>query len=109
VIRLDRLAAFNAQNLPIIRPAARPTMRRSARQRHQPGDEVTIAGVSVGKVTGVDLEGDHVRVLVPTSRESSISATASGAEIRIKTVLGAMYLRSTRLGPVNCPRTPKSR
>ncbi len=50
-----------------------------------------MAGVRVGKVKTVDLQGDHVRVefLVDSGVDFG---TRTGAAIKVKTLLGAMYL-----------------
>jgi phospholipid/cholesterol/gamma-HCH transport system substrate-binding protein len=55
----------------------------------KPGEEVRIAGVKVGKVNGVDLEGDHVKVTFTSSRPFGMQTRA---EIKIKTLLGSHYL-----------------
>ncbi len=59
----------------------------------QPNDEVRVAGVKVGKVTGVDLAGDRVRVKF-RARDVELGG-ASRADIRIKTVLGRKFLMLT--------------
>ncbi len=56
----------------------------------EPKDEVRVAGVKVGKVVGVELAGDHV--VVKMRLRTSSSATATRADIRIKTVLGRKYI-----------------
>jgi phospholipid/cholesterol/gamma-HCH transport system substrate-binding protein len=55
------------------------------------GDEVRIAGVRVGKVTGVSLDGDKVKVAFKI-KTSSRFGTDTGAEVKIKTLLGQMFL-----------------
>jgi phospholipid/cholesterol/gamma-HCH transport system substrate-binding protein len=67
------------------------------------GEEVRIAGVKVGKVTNVDLEGDHVRVKFTSS---SPVGDQSRAQIKIKTILGSHYLA---LEPAGAHRQPKNR
>jgi len=54
-----------------------------------PGNEVRIAGVKVGKVTGVSLNKDRVRV---TFRVDEPLGDRTSATIRIKTVLGQKFL-----------------
>lgn len=62
----------------------------------QPSDEVRIAGIKVGKVTGVDLVGDRVRV---TMRLRDVEVgDQSRADIRIKTVLGRKFVALTPQG-----------
>jgi phospholipid/cholesterol/gamma-HCH transport system substrate-binding protein len=55
----------------------------------KPGEEVRIAGVKVGKVDSVGLEGDHVKVKFTSSRTFG---TDTRALIKIKTLLGSHYL-----------------
>lgn len=56
----------------------------------KPDDEVRIAGVKVGTVSGVELEGDTVRVEF-RSKDAWIGADTH-ASIQIKTVLGQKYI-----------------
>ncbi len=60
------------------------------------GNEVRVAGVKVGKVTGISLardgSGTFVRVDFRVSDDSIRFGDATGATIRIKTVLGQKYL-----------------
>jgi phospholipid/cholesterol/gamma-HCH transport system substrate-binding protein len=61
-----------------------------------PGNEVRVAGVRVGKVTGVDLAsgsgGMYVRVAFRLDDDGVRLGRETGATIRIKTVLGQKYL-----------------
>ena len=54
-------------------------------------DEVRIAGVRVGKVEEIELAGDHVRVGFRVDEEAEFGQE-SNASIRVKTLLGAMYI-----------------
>ncbi|MCO1594530.1 MCE family protein [Micromonospora sp. RHAY321] len=66
------------------------------------GNEVRVAGVRVGKVTGVELARDgapHVRVRFRVDDDSVRLGTDTGATIRIKTVLGQKYLALAPAGP----------
>jgi phospholipid/cholesterol/gamma-HCH transport system substrate-binding protein len=60
------------------------------------GNEVRVAGVKVGKVTGVGLakgaKGPYVRVTFRVDDDDVTLGAATGATIRIKTVLGQKYL-----------------
>jgi phospholipid/cholesterol/gamma-HCH transport system substrate-binding protein len=60
------------------------------------GEEVRIAGVKVGKVESVGLEGDHVKVTFTSGRSFG---TGSRALIKIKTLLGSHYLALEPRGP----------
>ncbi|MCW2948163.1 MAG: virulence factor Mce family protein [Actinoallomurus sp.] len=66
----------------------------------KPGEEVRIAGVKVGKVNGVGLEGDHVKV---TFTSSTAFGTETRAQIKIKTLLGSHYLALDPKGPGRQP------
>lgn len=61
------------------------------------GEEVRVAGVKVGKVTGLDLEGTHVRVDFKVDDGVRVG-DASEVHIKIKTLLGAHYLALDPLG-----------
>jgi phospholipid/cholesterol/gamma-HCH transport system substrate-binding protein len=57
----------------------------------KPNEDVRIAGVKVGKVVGVGLEGDHVKVAF-TVKSGLRFGTRSWVRIKIATILGAHYL-----------------
>ena len=79
---------FNVDKLPFIGGGTTYRAAFSEAGGLKPGDEVRIAGVKVGKVTGVALEGDHVQVDFEIKGAPEFG-TQTGASIRIKTVLGA--------------------
>ncbi len=85
------MAAFKAEDLPLIGGGDTYYAAFSEAGGLKPNDEVRIAGVRVGKVRTVELDGDHVRVefKVATSEKFG-KETAAG--VRVKTLLGAMYL-----------------
>src|SRR4051795_8551987 len=89
--------AFSADKLPIIGGGKVYQAAFTEAAGLQPNDEVRVAGVKVGKVTGVDLEGD--RVLVHFRVKNADFGTQSRADIRIKTVLGRKFLMLTPDGP----------
>lgn len=68
----------------------------------KPGEEVRIAGVKVGKVDSVDLDGDHVKVRFTSSTPFG---TQSRVQIKLKTILGSHYLA---LDPKGAQRQPTS-
>lgn len=84
-------AAFNADSLPLIGDGETYSAAFSEAGGLKPGDEVRIAGVKVGKVNEVDLDGDHVKVTFRVKGDPEFG-TRTGASIRIKTILGAKYL-----------------
>ncbi|MGW0735357.1 MCE family protein [Streptomyces sp. NPDC002851] len=91
-------AAFNADRLPLIGDGEEYSAAFSESGGLKSGDEVRIAGVKVGKVDEVDLDGDHVKVTFRLKGEPAFG-TRTGASIRIKTILGAKYLSLEPKGP----------
>lgn len=85
------LLAFNASSLPLIGGGTAYSAAFTEAGGIRPEDDVRVAGVKVGKVTGVDLEGNHVRVDFVVTVDTPLGSR-TGASIRIKTVLGEKYL-----------------
>lgn len=57
----------------------------------RPGDQVRVAGIDVGEVSGTSLEGDHVKVDMKV--DDDVEVTANGvAEIKMSTLLGQRYV-----------------
>ncbi|MPY58756.1 MCE family protein [Streptomyces spongiae] len=90
-LALLAVAAFNADRLPLIGDGETYSAAFSEAGGLKPGDEVRIAGVKVGKVEEVDLDGDHVKVTFKVKGDPEFG-TDTGASIRVKTILGAKYL-----------------
>jgi phospholipid/cholesterol/gamma-HCH transport system substrate-binding protein len=90
-LALLAVAAFNAESLPLIGNGETYSAAFSEAGGLKPGDEVRIAGVKVGKVDEVDLDGDHVKVTFKVKGDPEFG-TRTGAAIRIKTILGSKYL-----------------
>jgi len=97
-LALLTFAAFNADSLPLIGGGRTYSAAFSEAGGLKPGDEVRIAGVKIGKVEEVDLDGDHVKVTFKVKGEPGFG-TATGASIRVKTILGAKYLALHPKGP----------
>jgi phospholipid/cholesterol/gamma-HCH transport system substrate-binding protein len=89
--------AFNADKLPLIGGGSVYQAEFSEAAGLQPNDEVRVAGVKVGKVTGVELAG--TKVLVHFRVKNADFGKTSRADIRIKTVLGRKFLMLTPDGP----------
>ncbi len=91
VIAAMIMAAFRAEDLPLIGGGDTYYAAFSEAGGLKANDEVRIAGVRVGKVKTVELAGDHVRVefLVDSAVDFG---TRTAAAIKVKTLLGAMYL-----------------
>jgi phospholipid/cholesterol/gamma-HCH transport system substrate-binding protein len=91
VIAAFILAAFRADSLPLIGGGDTYYAAFSEAGGLKANDEVRIAGVRVGKVKDVQLQGDHVKVTFQIDSSSGFGRT-TGAAIKVKTLLGAMYL-----------------
>ncbi|WP_228044916.1 MCE family protein [Streptomyces ferrugineus] len=91
VLALLTVAAFNADRLPVIGDGETYSAAFAEAGGLRPGDEVRIAGVKVGKVEEVDLDGDHVKVTFKIKGEPAFGPE-TGASIRVKTILGAKYM-----------------
>jgi phospholipid/cholesterol/gamma-HCH transport system substrate-binding protein len=91
--------AFNANSLPLIGGGTGYTAYFTEAAGLQPGNEVRVAGVTVGKVTGVSLAGDQVKVTFTV--KNTWVGDQSTVAIDIKTILGAKYLALDPLGPAS--------
>ncbi len=85
------MAAFRAEDLPLIGGGDTYYAAFSEAGGLKANDEVRVAGVRVGKVQEVTLDGDHVRVEFMVDRGVEFG-DQTGANIRVKTLLGAMFL-----------------
>lgn len=83
-------AAFNAAKLPLIGGGTPYTFMFKEASGLVPEDEVRIAGVKVGKVSEVGLDGDVVKVQARIKH--GFIGDQSVAVIKIKTLLGRKYL-----------------
>ena len=90
VLGLAFTVAMFSDDLPIIGGGTTYSAEFSEAAGLVPDDEVRIAGVKVGKVSDVDLEGD--RVVVTFKVKDAWVGDRSSAAIKIKTVLGQKYL-----------------
>ena len=85
------MVALRADDLPLI--GGGDTYRAAFTEAGglKPNDEVRIAGVRVGKVDAIELDGD--RVLVTFKVDSGAEfGNQTHADIKVKTLLGAMFL-----------------
>lgn len=87
---------FNSGNLPVVGDGPTYTANFTEAAGLRGGDDVTVAGVSVGTVSGVDLVDGHVRVKFRV--KDAWLGDQSTAAIRIQTLLGAKYLAITPIG-----------
>jgi phospholipid/cholesterol/gamma-HCH transport system substrate-binding protein len=91
VITAFVLAAFRAEDLPLIGGGDTYYAAFSEAGGLKANDEVRVAGVRVGKVKSVELEDDHVKVTFQV-QDGVDFGRDTGAAIKVKTLLGAMYL-----------------
>jgi phospholipid/cholesterol/gamma-HCH transport system substrate-binding protein len=96
VLVVIALLAFNAGNLPFIGGGTTYTALFTEDAGLNPGNEVRVAGVTVGKVTGVALDGNRVKVSFRVN--GAWVGDASTVSIQIKTLLGDKYLALDPLG-----------
>ena len=92
------VAAMRADSLPLIGGGDTYYAAFSDSSGIKPNDEVRIAGVRVGKVTGVGLDHGHVKVTFKISNGADFG-TQTNAQIKVKTLLGAMFLSLEPKGP----------
>lgn len=90
------LGAFRVGDLPLIGGGETFHAEFAEAGGIKANDPVLIAGVRVGKVTAIELDGGHV--LVTFRLQGAGIGDATTAEIKMKTLLGAMYLALTPAG-----------
>ncbi|ATQ28740.1 ABC transporter substrate-binding protein [Rhodococcus ruber Chol-4] len=90
VVLLATLSAFFLDSLPIIGAGATYRAEFTEAAGLKPTNEVRIAGVKVGQVTDIELDGD--RVLVSFKVKDAWLGDDTSASIQIKTILGQKYL-----------------
>jgi len=91
VLVLALMATFRTESLPFIGGGEVYYAAFSESGGLKANDEVRIAGVRVGKVEDIELDGDQVMVKFRVKTDSSFG-DQTGVAIRVKTLLGAMYL-----------------
>jgi len=84
------LAALNLSSLPIVGGGSVHEAVFAESGGLRPGDEVRVAGVRVGEVTAVELEGDEVRVKFRVKDVDLGDETT--AAVKVKTMLGQKFL-----------------
>jgi phospholipid/cholesterol/gamma-HCH transport system substrate-binding protein len=90
VVLLATLSAFFLDSLPFIGAGSTYHAEFTEAAGLKPANEVRIAGVKVGKVKSVELDGDHVDVAFKVS--DAWVGNETSASIQIKTILGQKYL-----------------
>ena len=91
VLAMLMVMAFKADSLPLIGGGTTYYANFSEAGGLKTGDEVRVAGVRVGKVDSIELDGNQVKVGFKI-REKVNFGENSGAGVRVKTLLGDMFL-----------------
>jgi phospholipid/cholesterol/gamma-HCH transport system substrate-binding protein len=99
VLVLMLALAFNVNKLPLVGGGDTYHAAFAESGGLKPGDEVRIAGVRVGKVDSVELKGDHVEATFKVKTPDSSFGTKTVAAIKVKTLLGAMFISLEPAGP----------
>src|SRR6266545_8102709 len=86
-IAIALIVVLNISSIPFIGGGTTYTAAFAEAAGLRKNEEVRIAGVKVGKVTALDLEGDHVKVTFRVNDGVRVG-DLTRAEIKIKTVLG---------------------
>ncbi|MFF5506348.1 MCE family protein [Streptomyces roseolus] len=97
--------AYNVDRLPLVGDDTTYSADFSEAAGLDAGDEVRVAGVKVGEVTGVALDGPKVKVTFEVG--DAWVGDRSTAAIAIKTLLGEKYLALDPLG--SAPQDPGTR
>ncbi|QKW39341.1 MCE family protein [Actinomadura sp. NAK00032] len=97
IIAVLLLLVMNLESIPLISGGRTHTASFKEAAGLKADEEVRIAGVKVGKVTALDLDGDHVKVTFRVDDGVRLGARTE-AGIKIKTILGAHYLELTPRG-----------
>ncbi|MGH1563646.1 MCE family protein [Mumia sp. DW29H23] len=92
VIALFLVVASQAGKLPFIGSGPTYAAEFTEVGGLKKGDDVRLAGVLVGEVDDLELRGDKVRVTFRVKRERDRLGKETGASVRIKTLLGTMYV-----------------
>ncbi len=90
VLALAFIAALNSEDLPVIGGGTTYTAEFSEASGLQTDNDVRIAGVKVGKVSDIELDGASVKVSFKV--KDAWLGDRTSAAIKIKTLLGQKYL-----------------
>jgi virulence factor Mce-like protein len=97
ILALMVVAGFEAANLPIIGGGVTYTADFADVGGLVQGDDVRVAGVRVGSVTGETLDGDQVKVSMKVNHGTALGSL-TGASIQLETLLGQEYIALTPAG-----------
>ncbi|NMO04655.1 MCE family protein [Gordonia sp. TBRC 11910] len=101
ILLMVAISSFYLSQLPIVGAGARYVAKFTEAAGLRPGNEVRVAGIKVGNVESVTLDGDRVDVKFRVA--NTWIGDQTQASIQIKTVLGQKYLGLTPRGsqPLN--------
>ncbi|NEB74913.1 MCE family protein [Streptomyces sp. SID14478] len=97
-LALLALAALNVSSLPLVGGGTDYSADFSEAAGLGSGDEVRIAGVKVGEVTDVSLDGNKVKVSFDIKDDTTWIGDRTTAAIAIKTLLGEKYVALDPVG-----------
>jgi phospholipid/cholesterol/gamma-HCH transport system substrate-binding protein len=97
LIALVVLLAMNLGNVPFLHPQTGYAADFASADGIKAGDDVRVAGITVGSITSVKVAGDHVHVKFQVRRGLEFGGQ-SRASIEIATVLGQQFLQVTSQG-----------
>ncbi|WP_018654819.1 MCE family protein [Actinomadura flavalba] len=92
VIIVTLLVAMNLRSIPFLTGGTTHTAAFAEAAGLRSGEEVRVAGVKVGQVTGMELERGRVKVTFRVDDDNVRLGSLTRAEIKIKTVLGSHFL-----------------
>lgn len=97
------VVAFKAGDLPLIGGGDTYHAAFAEAGGLKANDEVRIAGVRVGKVSSIEIDGNKVNVTFKVKTPSKFGMQ-TGAAIKVKTLLGAMFVSLTPAGAGQLPK-----
>jgi phospholipid/cholesterol/gamma-HCH transport system substrate-binding protein len=97
VLALMLVAAMRAQDLPLIGGGDTYYASFAEAGGLKVGDEVRIAGVRVGEVDSMELDGNAVKVGFKVKTDEKMGSQTR-ADIKVKTILGSMFLSVSPAG-----------
>ncbi|KAA9160483.1 MCE family protein [Amycolatopsis acidicola] len=98
VIVVGLIVLFNLTQFPFLTGATTYRAAFADAAGLQTGDKVRLAGASVGKIRGIDLDGNQVVVSFDVTESGVHLGSQTSAAIKTETVLGRKFLQVTSAG-----------
>lgn len=95
ILLLALIGVFNLDSIPGISSTRTITAEFADASGITGGDSIQIGGVAVGKVTRIDLESDHVDVVLSIDSQGRRLGERTTAAIKVETALGRRYIELT--------------